>query len=84
MYGPVRTVVWEGGGREAPPYPDECLPKSPWGQAVHYSLQRWEKLCRYVDDGRIEIDNNRVENAIRPIALAQLRHFGNPPLPQGG
>ncbi len=51
------------------------LPKSPWGQAVHYSLQRWEKLCRYVDDGRIEIDNNRVENAIRPIALGRKNYL---------
>ena len=48
-------------------HPD--LPKSPWGKAVFYSLNRWDKLCRYVEDDRIEIDNNLVENAIRPIAL---------------
>ena len=28
MYGPVRTVVWEGGGREAPPYPDRSIDRS--------------------------------------------------------
>lgn len=51
------------------------LPKSPWGQAVGYSLNRWDKLSRYVDDGRIEIDNNLVENAIRPIALGRKNYL---------
>lgn len=51
------------------------LPKSPWGKAVGYSLNRWNKLCRYVEDGRIEIDNNLVENAIRPIALGRKNYL---------
>ena len=51
------------------------LPKSPWGQAVGYTLSRWEKLSRYVEDGRIEIDNNLVENAIRPIALGRKNYL---------
>ena len=51
------------------------LPKSPWGKAVGYSLNRWNKLCRYVADGRIEIDNNGVENAIRPIALGRKNYL---------
>jgi transposase len=51
------------------------LPKSPWGQAVSYTLSRWEKLSRYVEDGRIEIDNNLVENAIRPIALGRKNYL---------
>ena len=51
------------------------LPQSPWGKAVHYSLARWEKLCRYTEDGRIEIDNNLVENAIRPIALGRKNYL---------
>ncbi len=50
------------------------LPKSPWGKAVYYSLARWEKLCRYTEDGRIEIDTNLVENTIRPIAVG--RRYG--------
>ena len=41
------------------------LPRSPWGKAVSYALTRWDKLTRYVEDGRIEIDNNQVENAIQ-------------------
>jgi transposase len=51
------------------------LPKSPWGQAVNYALNRWEKLSRYVEDGRIEIDNNLIENAIRPIALGRRNYL---------
>jgi transposase len=51
------------------------LPKSPWGKAVHYSLVRWDKLRRYTEDGRIEIDNNLVENTIRPIALGRKNYL---------
>ena len=39
--------------------------------AVRYALTRWTALTRYVGDGRIEIDNNPVERAIRPIALGR-------------
>ena len=51
------------------------LPQSPWGKAVAYSLLRWDKLTRYIEDGRIEIDNNLVENAIRPIALGRKNYL---------
>jgi transposase len=51
------------------------LPKSPWGKAVSYALARWEKLTRYANDGRIEIDNNLVENAIRPVALGRKNYL---------
>jgi transposase len=37
-------------------------------EAIRYALARWEALCRFLDDGRIELDNNPVERAIRPIA----------------
>ncbi len=40
-------------------------------QAMDYSLKRWEALTRYLDDGRLPIDNNRVENQIRPWALGR-------------
>ena len=39
--------------------------------AIHYVIKRWTALTRYVDDGSIEIDNNPVERAIRPIALGR-------------
>ena len=47
------------------------LPKSLLGQAIDYTLNRWEALNRYVDDGRLEIDNNLCENAIRPTAIGK-------------
>jgi transposase len=47
------------------------LPKSRLGQAIDYTLSRWEALNRYVDDGRLEIDNNLCENAIRPTAIGK-------------
>lgn len=47
------------------------LPKSLLGQAIDYALGRWEALTRYVDDGRLEIDNNSCENAIRPTAVGK-------------
>ena len=39
---------------------NEGLPKSARGKAVCYSLGRWDKLTRYVEDGRVEIDNNLI------------------------
>lgn len=47
------------------------LPKSLLGQAIDYTLGRWEALTRYVADGRLEIDNNLCENAIRPTAVGK-------------
>ena len=47
------------------------LPKSAIGKAIDYSLRRWAILSRYVKDGRLEIDNNLVENQIRPVALGR-------------
>jgi transposase len=43
--------------------------KSKLAEAIRYALSRWEGLTRFVADGRIEIDSNVVERAIRPIAL---------------
>ena len=39
--------------------------------AIDYTLKRWAALIRYLDDGRYPIDNNPIENAIRPIALGR-------------
>ena len=38
-------------------------------RAIDYSLKRWDALIRFVDDGDLPIDNNHLENRIRPIAL---------------
>jgi transposase len=47
------------------------LPRSGMGLALEYALNNWTLLGVYLDDGRIEIDNNLVENAIRPTALGK-------------
>ena len=47
------------------------LPKSLMGQALDYALGQWPALQVYLSDGRVEIDNNLVENAIRPTALGK-------------
>jgi hypothetical protein len=44
--------------------------KSDLAAAFHYSLNRWEALCRYTQDGRLEIDNNIAERSIRGIGKA--------------
>ena len=47
------------------------LPQSPVGKAIAYSLSRCDRLRKYVDHGEIEIDNNLIENSIRPLALGR-------------
>jgi transposase len=47
------------------------LPRSPWGKATHYCLAQWDKLTEYTNDGRVEISNNGIENAVRPIAIGR-------------
>jgi transposase len=47
------------------------LPQSLMGIALDYTLGQWETLEVYLADGRVEIDNNLVENAIRPTALGK-------------
>jgi len=51
------------------------LPQSPIGKAIHYSLQRWDKLSLYATVGKLEIDNNLVENAIRPVAIGRKNYL---------
>ena len=47
------------------------LPQSALGKAIDYTLTLWPLLLIYLEDGRIEIDNNLVENAIRPTAVGK-------------
>jgi transposase len=47
------------------------LPQSPLGLALTYTLNQWEGLKVFLTDGRVEIDNNLVENAIRPTAVGK-------------
>jgi transposase len=54
---------------------DDSLPQVPptsaTGKAMHYLRREWDKLVRYLDDGRLEIDNNGAENAIRPFVVGR-------------
>ena len=54
---------------------DRSLPQVPptsaTGKALHYLHNEWPKLIRYLEDGRLEIDNNAAENAIRPFVLGR-------------
>lgn len=50
----------------------QLVPKgSATAKAINYSLRRWEALTRYLNDGDLPPDNNRVENLIRPIAIGR-------------
>ena len=55
--------------------PADMLPKSSIGKAINYTLHLWPRLIRYVDDGKCEIDNNLIENSIRPIALGRKNYL---------
>jgi hypothetical protein len=47
------------------------LPKSPIGKAAAYALNQWDALTRCLDDGRLALDNNRTERAIRQVAIGR-------------
>ena len=49
------------------------LTKSPLGGAIFYTLNLWPELTTYLEDGHIEIDNNKVENAIRPSVIGRKK-----------
>ena len=51
------------------------LPKSQIGKAMAYAYARWDALSAYLYDGNLQIDNNLVENAIRPIALGRKNYL---------
>lgn len=53
----------------------KVLPKSRIGKALSYSANRWDALSGYLYDGTLEIDNNLVENAIRPVALGRKNYL---------
>ena len=52
-----------------------AIPKSPMEVALNYAIRRWDNLLNYLYDGSLEIDNNWVENAIRPNALGRKNYL---------
>jgi Uncharacterized protein conserved in bacteria len=50
------------------------------GRAIFYSLNQWEKLTAFLEDGRLEIDNNRSERSIKPFVIGRKNWlFANTP-----
>jgi transposase len=58
----------------------KTLPQGLLGQAIDYTLKRWTALNQFIKEGTLEIDNNLIENAIRPSALGKMNFlfFGHP------
>lgn len=54
---------------------NEVLPKYSISEAIQYTLKLWPRLRRYTEDGRWEIDNNLIENTIRPVALGRKNYL---------
>jgi transposase len=50
---------------------NQVPPQSPIGQAIQYTLNQWHKLIVYLEHGDLEIDNNLIENFIRPFAIGR-------------
>ena len=50
-------------------------PRGGLADAIRYALSRWDALCCFLNDGRIELDTNTVERAIRPVALGRKNHL---------
>lgn len=67
VIGPKLTDLYQWMQEEYP----KVTPKSPIGKALSYSMKRWTELTEFIKDGRLEIDNNKIENEIRPIALGR-------------
>jgi len=49
--------------------------RSTLADAIRYALGRWKALSRFLEDGRVELDTNPVERAIRPVALGRKNHL---------
>lgn len=54
---------------------NQVTPKSSIGKALAYSLKFWGRLVRYAENGTWHIDNNPIENSIRPVALGRKNYL---------
>ncbi len=63
----------------------KVMPKSAIAKAINYTLTIYTNLSRYIEDGKFEIDNNMIENSIRPLALGRKNYLfaGNHEAAQG-
>ena len=65
--------IWESLKTKAAELQPEFLPQSTMGKAISYFLDEYDALTGYLRDGRFEIDNNLIENSIRPTAVGKKR-----------
>lgn len=65
--------IWDRLKSKAQELHSALLPKSTIGKAVSYFLNDYDALTGYLKDGRFEIDNNLIENSIRPTAVGRRR-----------
>jgi transposase len=73
---PVLDAFWAWLNQLSP----QVLPKSALGQAVNYCLSQWDKLVAFLQDGRLEISNNRSERSIKPFVIGRKNWlFSNTP-----
>jgi hypothetical protein len=64
---PIAETLRQWLNRQRTQVPDGCAT----AKAIEYSLGRWGALIRYLEDGDLPIDNNHLENRIRPVALGR-------------
>jgi transposase len=64
-------MVMQRIGRALNKLQPRYLPQSPMGKAISYAVNQWSNLERFLEHGEVEIDNNKVENAIRPTAIGK-------------
>jgi len=57
------------------PWSIELLPKNPVAQAVHYARAQWIALNRFLEDGRVPLDNNRSERMLRMAAVGRKNYM---------
>ncbi len=71
---PILDAFWTWAqSRHAPP-------QSAFGKAIHYLLEQWSYLTAYINDGRLEISNNRAERSIKPFVIDRKNFlFANTP-----
>lgn len=53
----------------------QTLPSSPIGKAIAYTTALWDSLLNYLHNGNLNIDNNLIENTIRPVALGRKNYL---------
>ena len=72
--GSGRSVAWANEASA------KTAPKSALGKALHYLREQWPYLVRYLEDGRLELSNNRAERSIKPFVMGRKNWlFSNTP-----